>query len=105
MRKFQRTIIEGLLLCVAMVSWAALATQRSLEPEYKGVFYRGFREGKGIWGTWEITNFAHGGFHIWPLLAGEGGQEASSAEAEEPVDAIASEALTKTAGGSASVIV
>lgn len=65
------------------------------------VFYRGFREGKGIWGTWEITNLARGGFHIWPRQAGESGQEASSAEAEAPVDAIASEALTKTAGGSA----
>jgi hypothetical protein len=64
------------------------------------VFYRGFREGKGIWGTWEINNFARGGFHIWPRQAGEGGKEASSAEAEKPVDAIASEALTKTAGGS-----
>ena len=30
------------------------------------VFYRGFREGRGIWGTWEITAFDHGGFHIWP---------------------------------------
>jgi len=32
------------------------------------VFYQGFREGKGIWGTWNI-NFGHGGhggFHIWP---------------------------------------
>jgi hypothetical protein len=66
------------------------------------VFYRGFREGKGIWGTWEITNFAHGGFHIWPRQAGEGGQEPASAEAEEPADAIASETLTKTAGGSVS---
>jgi hypothetical protein len=65
------------------------------------VFYRGFREGRGIWGTWEITNFARGGFHIWPRQAGEGGQEAASAEAEDPVDAVASEALTKTAGGSA----
>jgi hypothetical protein len=38
------------------------------------VFYRGFREGKGIWGTWEITIRDHGGFHIWPLQAGEEGQ-------------------------------
>jgi hypothetical protein len=35
------------------------------------VFYRGFGEGKGIWGTWEIPtvadpNVRHGGFHIWP---------------------------------------
>jgi len=36
------------------------------------VFYKGFNEGKGIWGVWEIPpeqNFgflARGGFHIWP---------------------------------------
>lgn len=35
------------------------------------VAYRGFREGKGIWGTWEIMLLLqgahdHGGFHIWP---------------------------------------
>jgi hypothetical protein len=35
------------------------------------VFYQGFNEGKGIWGTWEIPpidGFQHqrGGFHIWP---------------------------------------
>ena len=38
------------------------------------VFYRGFNEGKGIWGVWEIqyrhvsgaTFSDKGGFHIWP---------------------------------------
>ena len=34
------------------------------------VFYQGFNEGKGIWGTWEIDSAEHGhwrgGFHIWP---------------------------------------
>ena len=30
------------------------------------VYYRGFREGKGIWGLWELPNES-GGFHIWPL--------------------------------------
>ncbi len=35
-------------------------------PGSHDVFYSGFREGKGIWGTWEITAFHHGGFHIWP---------------------------------------
>src|SRR6476660_9922934 len=35
------------------------------------VFYQGFNEGKGIWGTWEIPESAlmmrlHGGFCIWP---------------------------------------
>lgn len=33
------------------------------------VEYSGFREKKGIWGTWAIGH-AKGGFHIWPI--GEG---------------------------------
>src|SRR5262249_30674533 len=52
------------------------------------VFYRGFREGKGIWGRWEIGALAHGGFHIWPRQTTV---EAEQSEAEEapvsvPVD-------------------
>ena len=41
------------------------------------VFYHGFNEGKGIWGTWEIPASAsdpthwHGGFHIWPEGMGD----------------------------------
>ncbi len=31
------------------------------------VTFRGYREGKGIWGTWEIGSAWKGGFHIWPL--------------------------------------
>jgi hypothetical protein len=44
--------------------------------EYPGrhsVYYHGFRENRGIWGTWEIVNLtesfditSNGGFHIWP---------------------------------------
>jgi hypothetical protein len=35
------------------------------------VFYQGFNEGKGIWGTWQIPtvpdpDVGRGGFHIWP---------------------------------------
>jgi len=55
------------------------------------VFYRGFREGKGIWGTWEIDNFAHGGFHIWPKRAGDSESVVESEIAAEPVDAIATQ--------------
>ena len=62
------------------------------------VFYRGFREGKGIWGTWEITIRDHGGFHIWPRQTGEGEAEAETAAAEEPVDAIATQELPASAG-------
>jgi hypothetical protein len=54
------------------------------------VFYRGFREGKGIWGTWEITIQDHGGFHIWPRGAG-GEEKVEAAAAEELVNAVATE--------------
>ncbi len=33
------------------------------------VSYRGFREGKGIWGTWDLREIK-GGFHIWPITEG-----------------------------------
>src|SRR6266436_1699953 len=52
------------------------------------VFYRGFREGKGIWGTWEITVQSHGGFHIWPRAAGES-HAVTVEERKELVDAVA----------------
>lgn len=49
------------------------------------VSYCGFRESKGIWGTWEILSDARGGFHIWPRAQRAGNEEAESAEEEEPV--------------------
>jgi len=33
------------------------------------VTYFGYREGKGIWGTWDLPG-AKGGFQIWPLSEG-----------------------------------
>jgi len=33
------------------------------------VEYKGFREGKGIWGNWQIMH-STGGFQIWPLSDG-----------------------------------
>jgi hypothetical protein len=56
------------------------------------VYYRGFREGKGIWGLWELPNES-GGFHIWPLGQGEGEQDYESAEEPAPVEAVAVETL------------
>ena len=49
------------------------------------VFYRGFREGKGIWGTWKITPSVCGGFQIWPKSLGEGEAQTASIEQEAPV--------------------
>jgi hypothetical protein len=57
-------------------------------PGSHDVYYRGFREGKGIWGTWEIGTLAHGGFHIWPKGEPEGETETAVAEAAPPVEAI-----------------
>jgi hypothetical protein len=61
------------------------------------VFYRGFREGKGLWGTWEITIHDHGGFHIWPRQAGEGDAHAETAAVAELVDAIATQEIASGA--------
>jgi len=60
-------------------------------PGSHNVFYRGFRDGHGIWGTWEIPPFCEGGFHIWPRKTGEGESEANAAEAEKPVEAYGTE--------------
>ena len=49
------------------------------------VSYRGFREGKGIWGTWEIRADNRGGFHIWPKESGEGESTNTTALAKRPV--------------------
>jgi hypothetical protein len=53
------------------------------------VYYRGFREGKGIWGTWEIGS-VRGGFKIWPAAYGEGDDDAEIEEKvqEKPTDAV-----------------
>lgn len=60
------------------------------------VYYRGFREGKGIWGTWEIGSYCRGGFQIWPKRAGEA-VAATQAEAE-PAAATAGGSGALTAG-------
>ena len=30
------------------------------------VTYKGYNEGNGIWGVWELDTVGRGGFHIWP---------------------------------------
>ena len=76
----------------------------TFHKKYVGVHdvsYRGFREGKGIWGVWEIGIFAHGGFHIWPLQSGKGEEEVVAGE-EKQVDAIA--APTSSQEGASSTV-
>ena len=54
-------------------------------PRSHDVSYHGFREGTGIWGTWEIPPWSKGGFQIWPRHAGEGEGAALTVEAGQPV--------------------
>ena len=53
------------------------------------IFYRGFNEGKGIWGAWElkwgVLSF-QGGFHIWPEGMGDPTQHTLKEEIDLPVD-------------------
>ena len=58
-------------------------------PGSHDVLYRGFREGKGIWGTWEIRTDSRGGFHIWPRSTSDGEESAEHAAKSEPVNAVA----------------
>ncbi len=53
------------------------------------VWYRGFREGRGIWGTWEIGEHSRGGFMIWPRGMGASETAHAETEADVPVDAVA----------------
>jgi hypothetical protein len=49
------------------------------------VFYRGFNEGKGIWGVWEIgSDHLRGGFHIWPEGMGDPRSPTMTEAAELP---------------------
>lgn len=56
------------------------------------VFYNGFNEGKGIWGTWEIpassaSSTLRGGFHIWPEGMADPTQPQLDEEADLPAPA------------------
>lgn len=54
-----------------------------------GITYRGFNEGKGIWGTWELVwgvlTFS-GGFHIWPEGMADPTILRLFEEIDEPID-------------------
>jgi hypothetical protein len=58
------------------------------------VFYKGFNEGKGIWGVWEIPPSQNlglnwrGGFHIWPEGMPDPTGDRLSEEADVPSEAL-----------------
>jgi hypothetical protein len=47
------------------------------------VYYRGFREGKGIWGTWRMPGQKRAGFHVWPVHAAAIASGRASARGEK----------------------
>jgi hypothetical protein len=49
------------------------------------VSYRGYNEGKGIWGLWEIPPSWKGGFHIWPEAMGDPTLQKLAEAIDEPV--------------------
>jgi hypothetical protein len=54
------------------------------------VFYKGYNEGKGIWGVWEIPKGSDGqrwtgGFYIWPEGMPDPTQQHLTEEADVPV--------------------
>lgn len=70
-------------------SYAEDACEVRWRKSYVGrhtVHYRGFLEGKGIWGTWEIPPLGTGGFKIWPAGAGDGELERAFEALEAPAD-------------------
>jgi hypothetical protein len=50
------------------------------------VAYKGYNEGKGIWGTWEMYDPWRGGFHIWPVAMGDPTMERLRAGVEVPAE-------------------
>ena len=88
------------------VSFLTGATYTSFEPldqlknispwtkTYPGshdVHYRGFQEGKGIWGTWKSASSPTADFYIWPKGEPEEEMTTAAAEPAEAVDAIGKE--------------
>lgn len=51
------------------------------------VFYTGYAESQGIWGTWEIPSVDRDGFRIWPKEAGESDRQV--AHREQPRTSVA----------------
>lgn len=48
------------------------------------VFYQGYNEGQGIWGTWDIPKVWTGGFHIWPEGMADPSQKRKSQSEPRP---------------------
>ena len=79
---------DGIAMFVISGNYSVQSGECSWVKQYvarHAVEYKGFREGKGIWGNWNIVK-ATGGFHIWPLSEGAPLKAATeSDEQEKPI--------------------
>ena len=82
------TSVDSLLVAISTKRIPSVTGPRLTPADT--TFTIGFREGKGIWGLWELPTES-GGFHIWPLGQEEGEQDRESAEEPAPVEAVAAE--------------
>src|SRR5580692_8945039 len=60
---------DGIGMFIISGNYSAQSGECSWVKQYVGrhaVDYKGYRDGKGIWGNWTLAN-SKGGFHIWPL--------------------------------------
>jgi hypothetical protein len=60
------------------------------------LYYQGYNEGKGIWGTWEWNRPDpwRGGFHIWPVAMGDPTRPALAEALELPAEPLPAETET-----------
>jgi hypothetical protein len=66
------------------------------------ITYRGFNEGKGIWGTWELRDLGGiytGGFHIWPEGMPDPTQPRLEEEADIPIEVESTERVPQLVPG------
>jgi hypothetical protein len=63
------------------------------------VSYSGYNEGKGIWGVWEISPQARGGFHIWPAGMPDPTQNALTQTEQTPVEPVSPRTVTRRPSG------
>jgi hypothetical protein len=76
---------DGIGLFVISGNYSKESGECSWIKQYVGrhaVEYKGYREGKGIWGNWTVV-LGKGGFHIWPSSEGPGLNGAEESETEE----------------------
>lgn len=79
---------DGIGFFVISGNYSTSSGECTWTKQYVGrhaVTYKGFREGKGIWGNWSLK-VRTGGFQIWPLSEGPPPKAAQeSSELEKPV--------------------